>query len=118
MDIGLLVTANVQRFIKYARTTDSRYGRGTNAQISAVNAITTSMIATPPRNGTLMNNNGSSNNVSRRAIRIILGMSKGSHHILKQCEEFRLAAKEGFKTSYIFLDPKRNWQKVPNEVWA
>ena len=39
----------VQKFIEYCRTTNSRYGRGTNAQRMAVNTISAGVMSTPPR---------------------------------------------------------------------
>ena len=126
MNIGLLVAANVQRFIQYSRTSDSRYGRGSDAQRTAVNAVAAAIVNTPQKksndNGLQQSSNTtqqpSSNKISRREACRFLNIPEGSHRLLAKCGEFRLAAKEGLDRSFIFLGPKKPWKKIAEEVWT
>ena len=125
MNVGLIIACNIQRFMQYARSTNSQKGRASDAQRIAVNAITAGAMATPPpkrRDGHTNNSsvgcdNNSNNLLSKRKVLKFLGLPQGSHHILKKCGKFRRAAKEGLDTAFDFLGPRRSWKKVSLEVW-
>ena len=120
MNVGMLIASNVQNFMKYSRTTNHRYGRVTDAQRIAVNAIATSAMQTPPRRspgGSKIRNQSYVNKVSDRAVLKFLGLPLGSSHILRKCGDLRRAAKDGLDTAYDFLGPRKNWKKVSDDVW-
>ena len=49
MNIGLLIARNIQTYMQYSRSTNNQHSRGTDAQVSAVNAVTASFLQTPLR---------------------------------------------------------------------
>ena len=115
MNIGLIITSNVSRFMQRAKTKANKYSRASDAQRLVANAITASVMATPLKNvddSTVPSNN---NQISGRTLLKVLGIPQGSKYHLKKCGEMRLAAKEGV---YDFLGHRKKWKKLKEGVLA
>jgi hypothetical protein len=122
MNIGLLIATNVQRFMQYSReTTNNRWSRPTDAQRIAANVLTAAAISTPLRVVATPDANvrqRTTGNVTVRKTLEFLAIPLGSHHLLKKCRKYRIAAKDWLNTAFDFLGPKRHWAKVPDEIWG
>ena len=113
MGIGLLILANIQRYMSSVRATAKREGRASDARRSIVNALVTCSVGTPDKKTGKPNRDV--NQPTDQSLLKFLGLPAGSHHLLKQCRKNRLSTR--LDGVFNLLGPRRKWTKVPLEVW-
>eukprot|EP00584_Thalassiosira_punctigera_P003398 CAMPEP_0172525972 /NCGR_PEP_ID=MMETSP1067-20121228/983_1 /TAXON_ID=265564 ORGANISM="Thalassiosira punctigera, Strain Tpunct2005C2" /NCGR_SAMPLE_ID=MMETSP1067 /ASSEMBLY_ACC=CAM_ASM_000444 /LENGTH=617 /DNA_ID=CAMNT_0013309371 /DNA_START=125 /DNA_END=1978 /DNA_ORIENTATION=- len=122
MNIGMYIASNVSKFLQRARATAHPKGRCVDVQRAAANAIVSGCSFTPEGKGEKEKDQSTHSTMkdsfgfTQRSLLHALGLSSGSHRLLRLGEQNRYNAKEGEEGSYDFLGQKKSWTKVPSEV--
>ena len=117
MNAELIISRNLQRYVMKSRETNKQKGRVPDAQQTAVRAIITGALQTPPQGTNTNNRRCPKDDVPDRQLLQMLGLPPGSHRQLVKCRELRTAAMVGLDSAFDFVGPKRCWRKVSNDVW-
>ena len=111
-NIGLLMASNVTRFMQSVRSTNSQYEHVPVDQRRSVNTVLAAMLLPPPLPRVGAPATRLKGNISGRQLFRTLGISKGSHHLLKASGKARTVVKDSGRRVQL-LGSKEKLDKGP-----